>query len=288
MISQRIIGVVLIYENICVQSIKFKKFLPIGRPEISVEYLNRFGIDEIVMLDITPAKNGKKTNFKSIQQACSYANTPIAVGGGLNNISDVRKIISTGADKVIFNTACHEKPELIEETAKLFGSQAVVASIDVESTKSEFEVYFKGGSVRSRFDLRSWINYVQDLGVGEIFVNSISRDGTKSGFDIDLVSYIEDYSNVPAIICGGAGEIDHFLDNKLRTISGIAAGNFFHFTEHSAIVLKKFLRDKISNIRLETYANYQNHNLGEDSRPTAIKESYLEKIRFTPIIEEII
>ena len=93
---------------------------------------------------------------------------------------------------------------------------------------------------------------------------------------------------MPAIICGGAGEIDHFLDNKLRTISGIAAGNFFHFTEHSAIVLKKFLRDKISNIRLETYANYQNHNLGEDNRPTAIKESYLEKIRFTPIIEEII
>ena len=85
----------------------------------------------------------------------------------------------------------------------------------------------EGGSVRSRFDLRSWINYVQDLGVGEIFVNSISRDGTKSGFDIDLVSYIEDYSNVPAIICGGAGEIDHFLDNKLRTISGIAAETSF-------------------------------------------------------------
>lgn len=288
MLKTRIIGVLNILNGNVVQSFNFDKYLPIGKPEISLNYLDQWGIDEIILLDIN--KKNYKNNFnmaKFLSKSAARCNTPIAAGGGVRTILDIEKLIFNGADKVVINSHGHNNTKLFEEGSNKFGNQAIVASIDVRKVNNEYVCYTHSGNNKKSI-LKDTIKEAENSGAGEIFINSIDRDGTKTGFDKQLISYAKKYTSVPLTICGGAGKASHFNSVLRFKISGIAAGNFFHFSEHSVISLKSYLIRRNKNIRLDTLANYRSMQINDEGRILPLTDNRIDRLRFKYIEKEII
>ena len=289
MLKKRIVACITVKNNVVVQSIGFQKYLPVGSVPIAVEFLNQWGIDEIAILDISATARGRRPNFKLLAQAARKCFTPLAIGGGVVSISDMHRLNQLGAEKVIINSLALRKPGMITAAAEIFGSQFVVVSIDVKKVGKGYEVYSDNGKKPTSHDAVSYAQLVENLGAGEIFLNSIDRDGSKKGFDVDLIRRVASAVKIPVIACGGAGTAHHFYEVAEKTkASAVAAGNFFHFTEHSPIVLKAFLKSMRVPVRLETYARYDGATFSADGRLAKRSESYLDKLRFTHLPEETI
>ncbi len=253
MLKKRIIACITVKDNVVVQSIGFQKYLPVGSLAVAVEFLNQWGIDEIAIIDISATARRRKPNFKLLTQAVKKCFTPLAIGGGVTSISDMHRLNQLGAEKVVINTLALTKPEVITQAAEIFGSQFVVVSIDAKKRGRGYEVFSYNGKNPTGLDVASFAQSMENRGTGEIFLNSIDQDGSKKGFDIDLINQVASAVRIPVIACGGAGKAHHFYEAFIKTkASTAAAGNFFHFTEHSPIVLKFFLRSKRVPIRLET------------------------------------
>lgn len=289
MLKKRVIAALIIKNGIVVQSIGFKRYLPVGSVDVSVEFLNKWGIDEIVLLDIDATTQERKPDFNLITRVSKKGFVPLTVGGGINSLDDIRKLVRCGADKVAINKIALKRPQIIKNGSEVFGNQCIVVSIDVKKKKGGYEVYSDSGRSPTGLNPVKWAKEVEKLGAGEIFLNSIDKDGSKIGYDLKIVKQVSDAVSIPVIACGGAGEPGHFLEafNK-GNASAAAAGNFFHFTEHSPIVVKSFLKNNGLDIRLDTYADYQNINFDFMERAAKRPDSYLEKIRFEYQPEEII
>ena len=158
--------------------------------------------------------------------------------------------------------------------------------MDVRKTENSYSVFSHSGSKKIKMTLDDIIKKAQEYGAGEIFLNSINRDGSKKGFDIKLIKYVKDRIDIPLVACGGVGTSNHFLKALDTGVSGLAAGNFFHFTEHSTIHLKSYLMHFSDKIRLDTYANYKNNNFGLDERLSILSDEDLEKLKFDYIPQE--
>jgi len=276
-------------DNIVVQSIGFKQYLPVGRLAVAIEFLSQWGIDEIAILDISATAEKRGPNFKLIAQAAKKCFTPLAVGGGIRDIADMRKLNQLGAEKIIINNLALSQGEIIKKAAEIFGSQFIVVSIDAKKVGGTYEVFSDGGQKPIGLEVGVFARKVEQLGAGEIFLNSIDQDGSKKGFDLRLIDAVVSKVTVPVIACGGAGEPDHFREAIIKTkASAIAAGNFFHFTEHSPIVLKSFLKSTRVPVRLETYAQYNDATFDRSGRLQKRPEQYLNTLRFTYLPEEII
>lgn len=289
MLKKRIIACITVKDNVVVQSIGFQKYLPVGSLPVAVEFLNQWGIDEIAAIDISATTEGRKPNFKLIKQAAAKCFTPLAIGGGVTSITDMRRLNQLGAEKVVINRLALKKPRVISEAAEIFGSQFVVVSIDAKKVGNTYEVFSDGGKNPTGLEVASFAQSVEGLGAGEIFLNSIDRDGSKSGFDLNLINRVAQSVRIPVIAIGGAGTAGHFYEALTKTkASAVAAGNFFHFTEHSPIVLKSFLRGRGAPIRLETYANYTDATFDKLGRLAKRAEKYLDNLRFTYLPPEII
>jgi cyclase len=261
MIKKRLIPVILINNGFLVQSKNFGNYQNLGNPIHAVQRLSEWGSDEIIYLDITKnnsydikrddLKYKNSLNFLSIiKKASKVSFMPMTVGGKINSVKDVEKRFQVGADKVSINSAAIKSPKLIESIAKEFGSQCVVVSIDVKLNKNKYEVYSNGGQKKTTYELSEWIKIVNDYGAGEILLNSIDRDGSKTGFDLKLLKKAQSISKIPLIICGGVGIWEHFYEAfKLNNVEAVAAANIFHYNDQSVYLAKKFLYEKKINVR---------------------------------------
>jgi len=291
MLKKRIIGVIIVKNNIAVQSISFSRYLPLGSVVVTAEYLCKWGIDEIIVLDIDATKENRGPNFAMVTQISSRVFVPLTIGGGIKSLDDIRMLIHAGADKVSINNAALKSPRVIENAVKVFGAQCIVASIDVKKcTDGKYTVWCNSGTVNTGRDPVLMAKKYELLGVGEVLLNFIDRDGLKCGFDNNLVAMISDAINIPVIACGGIGEMAHFFEGITKgKASAVAAGNYFNFSEHSPIVVKSYLIGRNIDVRLETHAKYKDAQISKVNGRIGKKEdAFLEKIKFEYQHDEVI
>lgn len=245
MLKKRIIPVLFIKNSIVVQSIFYKIYRPIGCPKIAVDFLIRWGADEIIIIDLDAAYGSNSVNTEVIRNIASMINIPLSYGGGLNNIEDVLSVFKAGVDKVIFNQGLHKNKAMVKEVVHRYGSQAVIASFDIKYDKSEWKLFdYKTRCFLSELNIN---RVVEDLGVGEVFVNSVDRDGSLLGYDISLCCSLNEVLKVPLIFCGGCPNAENMtaLFSACPNLSAAAAGNFFHFTELSVHKTKAYLSETV-------------------------------------------
>ncbi|MBI3126015.1 MAG: imidazole glycerol phosphate synthase subunit HisF [Candidatus Tectomicrobia bacterium] len=285
MLKKRIIGCLIVRDGIVVQSINFRSYLPVGRPKIAVEYLNRWSIDEIAVLDITAGRNGDGPNVRLVKEVSDRCFVPLTAGGGIRSLRHVEMLIQGGADKISVNTAALETPELITEVANAFGSQSVIVSIDaVSDGRGGHRVW----SFRERRALDATpvehARRAEGRGAGEILLNSVDRDGSKAGYDIGLVGELASKVGIPVIALGGAGHPRHFAEVFQKTAAAAAAAaNYFHFTEHSVITTKSFLERDGLGVRLDGEVNYQDSGFARTGRIRKKDDLVLDELRFVPV-----
>ena len=260
MLRKRLVACLVIKDNWVVQSIQFQRYLPVGTPEIALEYLARWDVDEIVVLDISATKDAKAPDPAMLARITPGCFVPITYGGGLRSVGQIRELIQGGADKVCINTGALHDPQLITGGADIFGSQCIVVSIDVRKESSgEYQVYGTSGRWATGRDPVEWAREAAELGAGEIFLTLIDRDGSKQGYDIPLVKMVSGAVSIPVVACGGVGHPDHFLEGiEDGQAAAVAAANFFNYTEHSVILSKAYLENAGIGIRLDATPNYRN------------------------------
>jgi imidazole glycerol-phosphate synthase subunit HisF len=289
-LKKRVVAGVIVRHGVVVQSLGFRRYLPVGRPSINVEFLNAWGADEIILLDITATREDRSITERMITDAGRHCRVPLTIGGGLRTIDDIKMALHSGADKIAINTASVKAPRLITEASRIFGRQCIVVSIDASrQANGRHEVFLDSGRAATGLDAVAHAKTSAEIGAGEILINSIDRDGSKAGFDIDLVAQISDAVPIPVIAAGGAGAPVHFLDVFRQTrASAAAAANFFQFTEHSIAKTKAALRSAGLDIRTDTYANYLEASFGPDGRLRKRPDDYLEELAYEHIPEEVI
>jgi cyclase len=251
MSAKRIIACLDVDKGRVVKGIRFRNLRDQGDPvELAARYEEE-GVDELVFLDITATVEDREPLYRVVRDVASTITVPFTVGGGVRSIEDFGRLLDSGADKVSINTAAVKNPQLVQEAAKEYGSQAVVVAIDAaRSATGGWEVYVAGGRIPTGIDAVKWARKAAELGAGEILLTSIDRDGTRQGYDLELTRAVVGAVNVPVIASGGAGEPRHFLE--AFTIAGadaaLAAGVF-----HEALIripdLKKYLLEHGVEVR---------------------------------------
>ena len=228
MLLPRIIPTLLIDDGGFVKTKKFKKPDYVGDPVNVINLFNRFEVDEIILLDITATKGKKPLDFELIQDLANECWVPLAYGGGVNNIDDIKRLFSMGIEKVVINSATYTNPDMVKEAVKIYGSQAIVTSVDLKKDfLGNMHAYTHSGTKKIKMPYMDYLLSLQDLGVGEIFLNFIHLDGTWSGYDLETSEHIINALNVPVIICGGAGHRDDFIAPLKMGAQAVAAGSLF-------------------------------------------------------------
>jgi cyclase len=288
MLKKRVVATLVVRDNIVVQSINFGKYLPVGKPEIAVDFLNQWGIDEIIFLDINASKLGTGPNFELIKNIAKKCFVPLTIGGGVNNINQINKLLKFGADKVSLNSILLKDINFVKKASMIFGNQCIVASVDVIKVGEQYEVYDYLNSTSSKINVLDFVLQLEQAGIGEICINSVDRDGSYKGYDLDLVNSVVEISNVPIIISGGAKTPYDFIDVFNSTdVNGASAANFFHFYEHSVTLTKSVLNREIP-IRIETNFNYNESTFSSNYRLLKKEDFILENMLFHKITKEII
>jgi imidazole glycerol-phosphate synthase subunit HisF len=289
MLNKRLGGAVIVKNGIAVQSIGFNKYLPIGKPEIVVEFLNKWGIDEITILDISASSKKKSFDIELLKRCSKFSFVPIAVGGGIKSINDIDELIKNGADKVCLNNSLFVNLDLLKRAAEKYGNQCIVAVVDFVKIEGQYFVYDYRKKSSTGIKVSDWVKILEDNNAGEILLQSIDRDGMYNGFDINMYKDVSAISNIPIIALGGAGSPNHFVELFDNTnISAAYAGNYLNFTEHSVITIKSVLLRNRIKIRLETNANYNDFNITDNNRIDKKSDDILEKLLYTKIEKEVI
>ena len=250
-LAKRIIPCLDVKDGETVKGVNFVGLRSAGDPvELGKAYSEQ-GADELVFLDITASFEGRKTFTEMVTRVAREINIPFTVGGGINELSDVERMLHAGADKVSMNSAAIRHPELIEETAKRFGSQVCVCAIDARLDDDGWHCYLKGGRERTERGLFEWAHEAQERGAGEILFTSMNHDGVKQGYANEALARLADELNIPIIASGGAGAKEHFRDAfTLGHADAALAASVFHFGEIPIQELKHYLHDEGINVRL--------------------------------------
>ena len=253
MLAVRAIPILLYGGTGLVKSIKFKDPKYVGDPINAVKIFNEKEVDEIVLLDITATPNNRRPDFRLIASVASECFMPMGYGGGIQDIEDIKRIFKLGVEKVSINSAAISDPELIRRAADISGSQSIVVSIDVKKNRfGRYEVYTHGGRKPTGLDPVRFAGEMQRQGAGEILLNSIDRDGTMQGYDLDLIGRVTGVVGIPVIACGGAGKLQDLADAvHVGGASAAAAGSFFVFHgKHRAVLISyPSLEDLIATFR---------------------------------------
>jgi cyclase len=235
----RVIPCLLISGNGLVKTQKFKNPVYIGDPVNAVRIFSDKEADEIIILDIDASREGREPNYELIAEMAGEAFMPVAYGGGIRNVEQIRRLIRSGIEKVVVNTLATESTNIIRTAADIFGSQAVVGAIDVRrKLLGAYAVVSKGGTVEVQLNLQRHIQNLVQSGIGELFINDVDRDGTMSGYDMKLLKAVTQ-SPVPVVVCGGAGSIEHLREAvHIGGASAVAAGSMFVFHgKHRAVLI---------------------------------------------------
>ena len=239
----RVIPCLDVDEGRVVKGVNFVGIRDAGDPvELAARY-DQQGADELVFLDITASHQRRDTTVEMARAVAEEVFIPFTIGGGIRTVDDARTLLRAGADKVSVNSAAVARPELVAEIAAEFGSQCCVVAIDAKrtgATESGFEIFVKGGREATGIDAIEWVRRVVELGAGEIMVNSIDRDGTRDGFDIEMTSAVADAVGVPIIASGGVGGVDDFAPGAIEGgATGVLAASIFHFGEATVADAKR-------------------------------------------------
>ena len=233
-----------------VKGVNFQNLRDAGDPVELARRYDAAGVDELTFLDVTASSSNRETTYDVVRRTAEQVFIPLTVGGGVRSTEDVDRLLRAGADKVSINTAAVRRPELIREIAQEFGSQVLVLSADVRrtvngtATPSGFEITTHGGRQGTGIDAVEWVQQAEELGAGEILLNSMDADGTKSGFDLELIRAVRKAVNVPLIASGGAGAVEHFAPAVDAGANAVLAASVFHFGEITISDVKAELRAK--------------------------------------------
>ena len=245
-VAKRIIPCLDVDKGRVVKGVNFLNIRDAGDPvEIAKRY-DTEGADEITMLDITASHETRDTTYKTVESIASQVFIPLTVGGGVRKIEDIKKLLRSGADKVSINTSAVENPGFVQEAADKFGSQCIVVAVDAKAKTDKdntWEVVTYGGRNRTGIDVLEWTEQVAEYGAGEILLTSMDRDGTKEGFDNNLVSKVSSGISIPVIASGGVGNLDHLIDGvKIGGAEAVLAASIFHFSEFSIKEAKEAMK----------------------------------------------
>lgn len=238
-----------------VKGVKFQNLRDAGDPVELARRYDAAGADELTFLDVTASSGNRETTFDVVSRAAEQVFIPLTVGGGVREVADVDRLLRHGADKASINTAAIARPAVIDEITRRFGSQVLVLSVDARrtrggSTPSGFEVTTHGGRQGTGMDAIEWAKEAADRGVGEILLNSIDADGTKEGFDLELIRLVRAAVRIPIIASGGAGKPEHFPPAVAAGANAVLAASVFHFGPDSAIAdVKAAIRDAGYQVR---------------------------------------
>ncbi len=252
MVAKRIIPCLDIKDGRTVKGINFKGLRDAGDPvELARRYSDE-GADELVFLDISATKEKRKTLIHLVKKIAMKIDIPFTVGGGISSTEQIADLLHAGADKVSLNSAIVRNPDLINKAAEQFGSQCIVAAVDAKRIDGQWKVFISGGSKNTGKNALSWIKEVEQRGAGEILLTSMDRDGTKEGFDLELLSKINEFITIPVIASGGAGNRQHCVEaiNK-GGADAVLAASIFHFGEISIRSLKTALAEAGIAVRQE-------------------------------------
>lgn len=252
MITKRIIPCLDVKDGRVVKGVNFEGLNDVSDPVTLAEYYSDCGADELVFYDITASSEGRKLFTDILTRAASRVFIPLTVGGGISTLGDFDRVLKCGADKVSVNSGAINNPGIIEQAAKLYGSQCVVLSVDAKRVGGSYRVFAKGGRVDTGLDAIEWIKRGENSGAGEIVLNSIDTDGVKNGFDLEMLRAVSDVVKIPVIASGGAGTMEDFL-TLFRTLDRVDAGlaaSVFHFGEIKISELKRYLKDNGIPVRI--------------------------------------
>ena len=251
MLAKRIIPCLDVRDGKVVKGINFIGIKEVGDPvECAIEY-DRQGADEITFLDITATHEGRRTMIDVVRSTAKNVFVPLTVGGGIRTVDDYREILRAGADKISVNSSAVRNPELVRQAADKFGSQCVVVALDARRKKDGgFTVVVNGGRIDTHLDVVEWARTVYKLGAGEILLTSMDADGTKAGFDIELLNAVTEVVGIPVIASGGCGKLEHFsqLFKESKADAALAA-SLFHYKELTANQVKEHLKENHIPVR---------------------------------------
>lgn len=255
MLTKRIIPCLDVKDGRVVKGVNFLNLKDAGDPVEVAQVYDREEADEIIFLDITASFENRKTMLDVVTRTAETVFMPLTVGGGINNLDDIRDLLNAGTDKVSINTAAVKKPGLVKEAAGRFGSQCIVVAIDAKKKEPDkgpkWEVYINGGRTPTGIDALEWGKKVEGLGAGEILLTSMDMDGTKDGYDITLTRAFSENLKIPVIASGGAGNLEHLYEVLTEGKADAAlAASIFHFREYSVKEAKEYLKKKGVEVRL--------------------------------------
>ncbi|MCC3355988.1 imidazole glycerol phosphate synthase subunit HisF [Bacillus sp. REN16] len=252
MITKRIIPCLDVKDGRVVKGIQFVGLRDAGDPVELAKFYDSEGADELVFLDISASHEGRKTMVEVVEKVAAELAIPFTVGGGINSLEDMKKILRAGADKVSLNTAAVTNPDLIKEGADFFGSQCIVVAIDAKFDEElgSWRVFTHGGRKATDWEVVAWAQEVVKLGAGEILLTSMDDDGSKVGFNLELTRRVSEAVSVPVIASGGAGNAEHFVEAFTEGKADAAlAASIFHYKETSVKEVKNVLKEKGVNVR---------------------------------------
>lgn len=242
----------LLYKSVgLVKGVGFNSWRRVDTVLPAIKVYNMREVDELILLDIEATLENREPDYVSIEDFSKECFVPFCVGGGINNIEQIKKLLRSGADKVAINTAAYNNIDLIKEAASLFGSQCIVSSIDAKLLNGEYYCFLKNGTENSGILLKDWVKTVEAAGAGEILITSICDDGTMNGYDLDMIQLVSDNVKIPVIASGGAGGYeDMYKAITIAHASAVAAASIYHFTECTPKEAKQYLKGRNISVRL--------------------------------------
>ena len=250
MVKKRIIPCLDVKNGRVVKGINFLNLIDAGDPVEQAKHYSENGADEICFLDISASLENRDTMVNVVKKTANEVFIPLTVGGGISSIENIQVLLKAGADKVSINSAAIKDPNIIKAASEYFGNQCIVVAVDAKKHNNDWFVYSHGGTKKTNLLALNWIEKVQNLGAGEILLTSMDKDGTKSGFDNELLSKVSEFLKIPLIASGGVGSLDHFYDGVAKgKADALLAASVFHFNEISIKEVKKYLKEKNINIR---------------------------------------
>jgi len=251
MLAKRIIPCLDVNAGRVVKGVKFLGLRDAGDPVEIARIYDREGADELCFLDITASHENRQIILDVVARTADQVFMPLTVGGGINTLEDIRKLLRAGADKVSINTGAVQRPEFVREAAETFGSQCIVVAIDAKRAGNSWEVFTHGGRNPAGIDACVWAERMAAYGAGEILLTSMDRDGTRDGYDIELTRAISERVQIPVIASGGAGNLDHIREGLTTgKASAALAASIFHFREYTIAECKLFLHESGIPVRL--------------------------------------
>jgi imidazole glycerol-phosphate synthase subunit HisF len=253
MLAKRIIPCLDVKAGRVVKGVKFVELRDAGDPvEIACLY-DREGADELCFLDITASHENREIILDVVARTADQVFMPLTVGGGINKVEDIRRLLKAGTDKVSINTGAVNRPEFVSEAAEVFGSQCIVVAIDAKRANGHWQVFTHGGRKPTGIDACDWAEKMERCGAGEILLTSMDRDGTKAGYDLELTRAVSERVSIPVIASGGVGNLQHIYDGLTQgQASAALAASIFHYGEYSIAECKNYLHSRGIPVRLAT------------------------------------